>query len=36
MGPLMIEDVKQKLSTIEGVCDVQVELVFDPPGSKVA
>ena len=31
MGPLMIEDIKQKLMGLDQVKDVQVELVFDPP-----
>ena len=31
MGPVIIEDVKRKLMGIDGVSDVVVELVFDPP-----
>ena len=31
MGPVLIEDISNKLYQIENVVDVQIELVFDPP-----
>ena len=31
MGPVIVEDVKQKIMQIDQVYDVVVELVFDPP-----
>lgn len=31
MGPILVEEIKQKLNMIEGISDVVVELVFDPP-----
>ena len=34
MGPILTEDVKQKISQITGVQDAIVELVFDPPWSQ--
>lgn len=34
MGPVIIDDVKQKLSKIPEVNDVEVELVFDPAWDK--
>ena len=30
-GPMIIEEVKEKTSQIEGVKDVEVEITFDPP-----
>lgn len=30
-GPKLIEDVKKKVAALEGVKDVQVEVVLDPP-----
>jgi probable FeS assembly SUF system protein SufT len=34
MGPVIMEDVKQKLSKIPEVESVEVELVFDPPWDR--
>lgn len=34
MGPVLLEEIKQKLRYIEPVQDVVVELVFDPPWSQ--
>lgn len=34
MGPVLMEDVKQKLHGITGVVDVNVEWVFDPPWTQ--
>jgi probable FeS assembly SUF system protein SufT len=34
MGPILIEDIKVKLSCIEVVQHVTVELIFDPPWQK--
>jgi len=34
MGPVIMEDVKQKLSKIPEVNAVEVELVFDPPWDR--
>ena len=31
MGPMLQEDVKNKLLCIKGVDEVNVELVWDPP-----
>jgi metal-sulfur cluster biosynthetic enzyme len=31
MGDLIAEDVKRKVEAIEGVKEVKVELVLDPP-----
>jgi probable FeS assembly SUF system protein SufT len=31
MGPVLANDVKQKVLALPGVADVQVEIVFDPP-----
>lgn len=31
MGPVIVEDVKQKVNAVPGVIESQVELVFDPP-----
>lgn len=33
MGPVLANDVKQKLLTLENIIDVNVEIVFDPPWS---
>lgn len=34
MGPVIIEDVKQSISTLDCVTAVEVDLVFDPPWDK--
>ena len=34
MGPVIIEDVKQSIFTLDLVTDVEVDLVFDPPWDK--
>jgi metal-sulfur cluster biosynthetic enzyme len=34
MGPVLIEDIKQKLSLLPGVFEVNVEMVFDPPWDR--
>ena len=34
MGPILVEEIKQKLIIIAGVVDVVVELVFDPPWTQ--
>lgn len=34
MGPVLLEEIKQKLRTVDSVDDVVVELVFDPPWSQ--
>jgi probable FeS assembly SUF system protein SufT len=34
MGPVLVEEIKQKLQTIGDVQDVVVELVFDPPWTQ--
>lgn len=34
MGPVIVEDVKAKVLAISEVCDVQVEMVFDPPWDR--
>lgn len=31
MGALIAEDVKRKVEAIEGIKEVEVELVWDPP-----
>jgi probable FeS assembly SUF system protein SufT len=31
VGPILVEDVRQKVRSIPGVTDVLVEVVFDPP-----
>ncbi|MGH9464242.1 MAG: iron-sulfur cluster assembly protein, partial [Thermoanaerobaculia bacterium] len=31
MGPVLAEDVRRRLSEIEGVGEVNVDVVFDPP-----
>ena len=30
-GPMMVEEIKSKVSEINGVKEVNVEVVFDPP-----
>jgi probable FeS assembly SUF system protein SufT len=34
MGPVLIGEVEQKIRQINGVTEVKVELVFDPPWSR--
>ncbi len=34
MGPVLVDDVEQRLSQVPFVTDVNVELVFDPPWSR--
>lgn len=34
MGPVLMEDVKQKLYSLPEVVDVQLEWVFDPPWTQ--
>ena len=34
MGPVLIEDIKQKLHRLSDIKDVVVELVFDPPWTQ--
>ena len=34
MGPVIVQDVKQKLLAIPEVHSVTVELVFDPPWDR--
>ena len=34
MGPVIIEDVKQSISTLDCITAVEVDLVFDPPWDK--
>ncbi len=34
MGPILVAEVDQKLRTIDGIQDVKVELVFDPPWDR--
>lgn len=34
MGPFIVEDVRQKVLSVENVTDVHVELVFDPPWDR--
>jgi len=34
MGPVIIEEVKRKVHKIEGIAEVTVELVFEPPWSR--
>ena len=31
MGPVLIGEVEEKIRQIQGVTEVKVELVFDPP-----
>ncbi len=30
-GPMLLEDIEQKVREVEGVKDVSLEVVFDPP-----
>ena len=30
-GPALVDDIKRKVKTVEGVKNVNVEVVFDPP-----
>jgi metal-sulfur cluster biosynthetic enzyme len=34
MGPMLAQDVQNKLLGLEGVDDVAVELVWDPPWNQ--
>ena len=34
MGPILVEEVQEKIRQIKDVTDVKVELVFDPPWDK--
>lgn len=34
MGPVLVGEVEEKIRQIQGVTDVKVELVFDPPWSR--
>lgn len=34
MGPVLVGEVEEKLREINGVTDVKVELIFDPPWDK--
>lgn len=34
MGPVLVEDVKRKLSSLSEVTHVSIELVFDPPWNQ--
>jgi len=34
MGPMLAQDVQNKLLSLEGVDDVAVELVWDPPWNQ--
>ena len=34
MGPMLLQDVQEKIAIIPTVADVQVELVFDPPWNQ--
>ena len=34
MGPVLIDDIKARVSRVPNVDDVEVELVFDPPWSR--
>jgi len=34
MGPMLVEDVRAKLLTVDNVTEVNVELVFDPPWDR--
>lgn len=34
MGPVLVDEVKQKIKKIKGVSEVNVELVFDPPWQR--
>jgi probable FeS assembly SUF system protein SufT len=34
MGPVLVGEVEEKMRQIQGVVDVKVDLVFDPPWSR--
>ncbi len=34
MGPMLAQDVQNRLLSLEGVDDVDVELVWDPPWNQ--
>ena len=34
MGPVLVQDVESRVSSVPNVTDVSVELVFDPPWSR--
>ena len=34
MGPVLVQDVQNKLLCLEGLDDVNVELVWDPPWNQ--
>lgn len=34
MGPILVEEVQEKIRQIQGVTEVKVELVFDPPWDR--
>ena len=34
MGPVLIEEVKDRVRQVPNITDVDVELVFDPPWSR--
>lgn len=34
MGPVLVSEIEEKLREINGVADVKVELIFDPPWDK--
>lgn len=34
MGPVLVEEIKEKILMIKGMQDVKVDLVFDPPWSR--
>lgn len=34
MGPVLVADMDQKIRTIQGISDVKIDLVFDPPWSR--
>ena len=34
MGPILVEDVRDRLMAVDNVTDVEVDLVFDPPWDR--
>jgi metal-sulfur cluster biosynthetic enzyme len=34
MGPVLVSEVEEKIRKIQGVQDVKIELVFDPPWDR--
>jgi metal-sulfur cluster biosynthetic enzyme len=34
MGPVLLAEVEEKIRMINGVTDVKVDLVFDPPWDR--